>query len=105
MIGSSILGVMQGADFYNRGDDEVAAFFEALSHYPSPSSLGFINKLLTEKNLTRSKAIVSRQMLAVTALSKMDSPDAQPALEQCAKRWFLPSDVKSAAKTAIKNKR
>ena len=105
MIGSSLLGVMQGPDFYRREEEEVAAFFEALSAFPSPSSLGFINKLLTEKNLTRSKAIVSRQLLAVKSLSKMDSPDAKPALEQCAKRWFLPSDVKSAAKSAIQNKK
>ena len=103
-IGSSVVGIMRGGDFANRDDDEQLMFFETLSKFPSPSTIDYLDQLLSEKNLIRNKKITSRQEFAVRCLSLMESPDAKPTLEKSVKRWFLPSNVKTAAKEAIQRK-
>ena len=103
-IGSSVVGIMRGADFIKREEDEQKLFFETLSKFPSPSTIDYLDQILSEKNLIRNKKITLKQDFAVSCLALMDSPDAKPMLEKCAKRWFLPAKIKNAAKEASQKK-
>jgi hypothetical protein len=103
-IGSALVGIMRSNVFDKRDEEERGRFFEVISKFPSPMTIGYIDQLLSEKNLTRNKKVLKKQQLAVNCLIRMESPDAKPLLEKCAKRWFLPSVIKSAAKTALQRK-
>lgn len=100
-IGTAILDVMQNADFQSHSEEEQTAFYNALSKFPSPTVLQYLDKTLSEKNISRSSKIISRQLLAVQCIGKMDSPDAKPMLEKCSSRWFLPGTVKEQAKSLL----
>ena len=100
-IGPTILGIMQGGEFFKRATDEQEMFFEMLSKYPSPSVFAFLNAILSERNLSRSKSVTERQLLVVSTYKKMDSPDAQPMLQKALKNWFLSGEVKSAIKDSL----
>ena len=101
-IGPTLLGIMQGGEFFKRGDEEQELFFDMLSKYPSPSVFSFLNGILSERNLSRSKSVTDRQLSVVSTYKKMDSPDAQPMLQKALKNWFLAGDVKSAIKEALR---
>ncbi|MBM76137.1 MAG: hypothetical protein CMK59_12110 [Proteobacteria bacterium] len=105
MIGSSILGVAQSADFSKKGFEEQEAVIFALSKFPTTRIIGFFSDILNEKNLTRNKKIVSKQKFVIGALAKMESPDANNLLLQASKSWFLPSDLKLEARNAAKVER
>ena len=105
MIGSSILGIAQSADFSKKTSEEQEAVILALSKFPTTRIIGFFSDVLNEKNLTRNKKIVSKQKFVIGALAKMESPDANNLLLQASKSWFLPSDLKVEARNAAKAER
>ena len=50
------------------------------------------------------KSIILKQTFVIEALEQMESPDAKGLLEQVGKSWFLPADLKEAAKAAAAKK-
>ncbi len=104
MIGSSLLGVVLSGDFGRRSELEQRAFIVALAKFPTPRVTGYYSDILSEKNLTRNKSIISKQKFVIEALEQMESPDAKGLLEQVGKSWFLPADLKEAANAAAAKK-
>ena len=76
-IGNGILGVMQNPDFLNHKSNEQQRFFMSLAHYPSPTVFQYLDQVLSEKNITRSKKIIERQLFAVRCLGGIQSPDSK----------------------------
>ena len=76
-IGNGILGVMQNPDFLNHNSNEQQRFFMSLAQYPSPTVFQYLDQVLSEKNITRSKKIIERQLFAVRCLGEIQSPDAK----------------------------
>ena len=101
-VGSSLLGVMRTPEFHGKDEEEQSQLFMALSCFPSPPTIEYLNQILNEKNITRSGKVIQQQKLAIEALGKMASPDSLAALESVSKKWFLPGPVKDAAKEALK---
>ena len=101
-VGSSLLGVMRTPEFHGKDEVEQSQLFMALSCFPSPPTIEYLNQILNEKNITRSGKVIQQQKLAIEALGKMASPDSLAALESVSKKWFLPGPVKDAAKEALK---
>ena len=62
----------------------------------------FLNGVLSDKNLTRNKNVIQRQLLVVQTYQNMDSPDVQGMLEQSLKNWFLSGEVKNAIKNVLR---
>lgn len=93
-IGNGILGVMQNPDFQNYQTNEQQQFFMALAQYPSPTVFQYLDQILSEKNLTRSKKIIERQQFAVQCLGKMKSTDAKNVLSKASARWYLSGEIK-----------
>ena len=79
-------------------------FFEAIIRYPSVAMFGFLREIILEKNITRNKTVSIKQEIVVRVLGTLDNPDAQNILVEASKSWFLPSDIKEAAKVNIKKK-
>ena len=100
-IGNGILGVMQNPDFQNYEPSEQRQFFLALSKYPSPTIFQYLDQILSEKNITRSKKVIERQLLAVKCLGEMKSDDAKNVLSKAAGRWYLSGDIKSEIKKSL----
>jgi hypothetical protein len=100
-VGSVILGVMQEGAFSKRDDEEQAMYFAILEKYPGPSVFAFLNEVLLDKNITRNKAVVKRQLIVVQTYKNMDSPDVKTMLEKAMKNWFLSGEVKNAIKAAL----
>ena len=100
-VGTMILAVMDEASFLRREEAEQEQFFKSLSKFPSPTVFGYLDKILQEKNITRSKAIIQKQILAIEVYQEMKSPDALSMLEKASKNWFLPNEVKLKIKEIL----
>ena len=46
----------------------------SLAHYPSPTVFQYLDQVLSEKNITRSKKIIERQLFAVRCLGEIRAP-------------------------------
>ena len=102
-VARSILAMAQestGSD-----DEELRATFKALSHFRNPRIVEYLGALLTERNLTRSRAVQTRQLLAVNALREIGTPDAVGQLQASGGSWHLPRPVRDAIGTALRRGR
>lgn len=100
-VGSAILGVMQGPDFQNYESEEQKQFFLALSKYPSPTVFQYLDQILAEKNITRSRKIIDRQLQAISCLKGISNGDSKSLLSKVSSRWYLSTEVKSEIKKLI----
>lgn len=100
-VGTMILSVMQESSFLRRDEEEKVLFFKSLSRFPSPTVFGYLNRLLQEKNITRNKGIIQKQLLAVEVYQEMKTPDALDMLGKASKNWFLPNEVKQKIKEIL----
>ena len=76
--------------------DELQALYQALGNFRDDRTLGHFKKVLTEKNLTRSKAITSRQHLVAEALGLMQTEQAREVASTFSGKWHLPREVRDA---------
>ena len=104
-FGSSLLGVMQEAEFIKRSIEEQEVFFQELARFPNASTMAFLGEVLSDKNITRSNIVQQRQLLVVDSLRKMQSDDAFSFLEKQSKNWFLAAAVKDAIKNALQHRK
>ena len=85
-------------------DEELRAAFKALSHFRNPRIIEYLGSVLTDRNLTRSRSVQTRQLLAVNALREIGTPDALERLQGCAGSWHLSRPVKDAIGTALRRR-
>jgi hypothetical protein len=104
LVASSLLTSMRETSFNQKNKKEMEKFFEAIVRYPSVAMFGFLREIILEKNITRNKTVLTKQEIVVRVLGTLDNPDAQNILVEASKSWFLPSDIKEAAKVSIKKK-
>ena len=76
--------------------DELQALYQALGNFRDDRTLGHFKKVLTEKNLTRSKATTSRQQLVAEALGLMQTEQAREVASTFSGKWHLPREVRDA---------
>lgn len=85
-------------------DDELRAAFRALSRFRNPRIVEYCAELLDEKNITRSKAIQTRQLLAVNTLREIGTEEALSQLRTHEGSWHLPKPVRDAIGTALRRR-
>ena len=100
-IGNLMLGIMRETTFSKRSLHEQQQFFEQLHNYPFPTTFQFLSEILKDKNITRNKSIVSKQLWVVEVFSKMGTDDAKSILRGLKGNWFLPAEVKQRIKEVV----
>lgn len=100
-VAGKIMARVQDSSFASRDPEERALLVQALAAFHDPRTVPYFASVLSEVNLTRSADVQERQLLAISALSKMNAEPAREALEKCAKRWSAPKAVRAAAKRAL----
>lgn len=101
-VGLIILSIIKEDAFSRREYEEKEMFFKSLSNFPSPTVFGFLNNILQQKNITRNKGLVKKQLLAVEVYQNMKTEDALSMLETASHNWFLPNDVKLKIKEILR---
>ena len=101
-VGLIILSIIKEDAFSRREYEEKELFFKSLSNFPSPTVFGFLNNILQQKNITRNKGLVKKQLLAVEVYQNMKTEDALSMLETASHNWFLPNDVKLKIKEILR---
>lgn len=100
-IGNLMLGIMRETTFSKRSLHEQQQFFEQLHNYPFPTTFQFLSEILKDKNITRNKSIVSKQLWVVEVFSKIGTDDAKSILKGLKANWFLPAEVKQRIKEVV----
>jgi hypothetical protein len=100
-IGNLMLGIMRETTFSKRSLHEQQQFFEQLHNYPFPTTFQFLSEILKDKNITRNKSVVSKQLWVVEVFSKMGTDDAKSILKGLKGNWFLPAEVKQRIKEVV----
>ncbi len=98
---ASFLSAVQESVFLERDEGEQGAFFGAIALFRDPRTLSYFEHVLSERNLTRKKSSLSRQLLAVRALSAMGTPQARVTLAKAGRKWFHPPEIKEAVEAAL----
>ena len=96
-----MLGIMRETTFSKRSLHEQQQFFEQLHNYPFPTTFQFLSEILKDKNITRNKNVVSKQLWVVEVFSKMGTDDAKSILKGLKSNWFLPAEVKQRIKEVV----
>ena len=81
--------------------DEIEAIFGALASFDDIRVTKMLGELLGERNLSRDKGVVRKQILAAQALGSLGTDGAARTLKQHAGRWHLSGPVKDAVAQAI----
>ncbi len=85
-------------------DEELRAAFKALSRFRNPRIIEYLGGVLADRNLTRSRAVQTRQLLAVNALREIGTPEALSSLQTAGGFWHLSRPVKDAIGTALRKR-
>ena len=93
-----ILGAIQEGGFASRDAEEQHAFIETLGGFAYPRTLEFFGKILRRTNLTRDKALETRQLQAIQAIARMPGAEAEQELADAEARWLLPAPIRDAAR-------
>lgn len=100
-IGNLMLGIMRESTFSKRSLHEQQQFFEQLHSYPFPTTFQFLSEILKDKNITRNKAITTKQLWVVDVFAKIGTDDARSILQGLKGNWFLPAEVKQRIKEVV----
>jgi hypothetical protein len=101
-VARSILAMVQ--DVGAGEDEELRAAFKALSRFRNPRIVEYLGTVLADRNLTRSRSVQTRQLLAVNALREIGTPEALGSLEVAGGFWHLSRPVKDAIGTALRRR-
>lgn len=99
-VARSILEMAQGVALGD--EEELRAAFRALCQFRNPRITEYLARLLGDRNLTRSRAVQTRQLLAVNALREIGTPEAVGTLKSSERSWHLSRPVKDAIGTALR---
>ena len=99
-IGPAVLGIIQGGGFGRRDLEEQELVLRLMAKFPSPLVVAYFDGELNG-SVNRSKGQVNRQLMVVSLLVEMGTPDAVATLEKAKKRWLLSKPVKDAIATGI----
>ena len=99
-IGPAVLGIIQEGGFGRRDLEEQELVLRLMAKFPSPLVVAYFDGELNG-SINRSKGQVNRQLMVVSLLVEMGTPDAVSTLEKSKKRWLLSKSVKDAIAKGI----
>ncbi len=96
-----LLSAVKEIRFADKDEEEQAAYYRALASFQDDRTVAHFQEILSRKNLTRNKGVVSAQLLAVRALSDVGTPKARETLEKFRSVFYHPAPVKEAIQRAL----
>jgi len=96
-----LLSAVKEIRFADKDSEEQAAYYRALASFQDDRTVAHFQEILSRKNLTRSKGVVSAQLLAVAALADVGTPKARETLERFRSVFYHPAQVKEAIQRAL----
>jgi HEAT repeat protein len=96
-----LLSAVKEVRFADKDETEQAAYYRALASFQDDRTVAHFEEILSRKNLTRSKGVVTAQLLAVNALADVGSAKARETLQRFAGAFYHPAPVKSAIQRAL----
>ncbi len=100
-MGWTVLSSVEDLGFASKDLEEQEAFYAALAALQDNRTLGHFESVLADRNLLRSKAVIARQKLCVTALATVGTPEAKALLGRFKTSWHLPQDLRTAISAAL----
>lgn len=96
-----LMAVVESEAFLHRDEGEQGAFFAAIALFRDDRSVNYFDRVLSEKNITRKRSALARQLLAVRALAAMGTPQARLSLSNAGRKWFHPPQIRDAVEAAL----
>ena len=96
-----LLSAVKEIRFADKDTEEQAAYYRSLASFQDDRTVAHFQEILSRKNLTRSKGVVSAQLLAVAALADVGTSKARETLERFRGVFYHPAQVKEAIQRAI----
>jgi hypothetical protein len=96
-----LLAAVKEPRFAEKDEEEQAAHYRALASFLDDRSIEHFREILSRKNLTRAKGVVTAQLLAVAALADVGSPRAIETLQGFRGAFYHPVPVKQAIERAL----
>ncbi|MFH1469029.1 MAG: hypothetical protein ABIO70_31875 [Pseudomonadota bacterium] len=100
-----LLAAVKEPRFTEKDEEEQAAHYRALASFLDDRSIEHFKEILSRKNLTRAKGVVTAQLLAVGALADVGSPKAVETLQGFKGAFYHPAAVKQAIERALSSRR
>jgi HEAT repeat protein len=97
-----LLSAVKELRFAEKDQEEQAAYYRALASFQDDRTVAHFQEILSRKNLTRSKGVVSAQLLAVNALAEVGTNKARETLKAFEKVFYHPAPVKEAIQRALR---
>lgn len=101
-VGLQLLRAVEDPAFGDLDPLEQEHLYVALAGLHDNRTLGHFQTMLADKNLLRSKAVKSRQLLCVRGLAAVGTPEAKALLERYKSSWYLPGEVREAIEKALR---
>ncbi len=96
-----LLSAVKEIRFSDKDEREQAAYYRALASFQDDRTVAHFQEILSRKNLTRSKGVVSAQLLAVHALADVGTTKARETLERFRGAFYHPAPVREAIQRAL----
>ncbi len=96
-----LLSAVKELRFADKDQEEQAAYYRALASFQDDRTVAHFEEILSRKNITRNKGVVSAQLLAVDALSGVGTAKARETLERFRGAFYHPAQVKGAIQRAL----
>ncbi len=97
-----LLSAVKELRFAEKDQEEQAAYYRALASFQDDRTVAHFQEILSRKNLTRSKGVVSAQLLAVNALAEVGTSKARETLKAFENSFYHPAPVKQAIQRALR---
>jgi HEAT repeat protein len=96
-----LLSAVKEIRFADKDEQEQGAYYRALASFQDDRTVAHFEEILSRKNITRNKGVVTAQLLAVNALSSVGTPKARETLKRFSGAFYHPATVKSAIQRAL----
>lgn len=96
-----LLSAVKEVRFADKDQEEQGAYYRALASFQDDRTVAHFQEILSRKNLTRSKGVISAQLLAVNALADVGTAKARETLERFRGAFYHPTQVRDAIQRAL----
>jgi hypothetical protein len=96
-----LLSAVKEPRFAEKDEEEQAAHYRALAAFLDDRSVEHFREILSRKNLTRTKGVVTAQLLAVGALADVGTARAMETLQGFRGAFYHPPQVRQAIERAL----